>query len=201
MEKLSFGDEKKKTFAEIIIAELRERELTQQDIANQIGENYNNLKSYLYGHRPIKESVAKKLCNYLNLDYEEAIKNDPYLNPLNYYEPISFGQKLKALLRNKNIGFDEFAEGVGISTGTLSYIINGNKIIKLETICKICSYLNTNIYDMIKDDPQYILIKNQFNTSTIHLLNEAGIVNPISNYEEVLIKLIKANKYLFMAND
>lgn len=200
MEKLSFGDENKKNFAEIIIAELRKRKITQQDIANEIGESYGNLKHYLYGQRPIKESVAIKLCNYLNLDYMEAIKNDPYLSSLNSFVPITFGEKIKNILRTKNISFEEFAEEIGISKGTLSYIINDNKVVKIETICKMCAYLNTNIYNMIKDDPKYALIKDQFNSSILSLLNEIGITNPIPNYEEVLKKLIKANKYLFMAD-
>lgn len=201
MEDLSFGDENKKTFAEIIIAELKKRKITQQDIANAIGEDYNSLKQCLYCKRPIKESVAIKLCNYLSLDYNEVIKNDPHLNIWQNSNAITFGQKLGKLLRTRNIDHKDFAEAVGISSATLSYIINNNRTLKLNTVCTICSYLNVSIYNMIKDDPKYKLISDSFNTSIISLLKEAGIENPIPDYESALLNLIKANKYIFEAKD
>lgn len=201
MENLSFGDYKKMNFAEIIIAELRKRKITQQEVANEIGENYNTLKQWLYGKRTINETVAKKLCDYLDLDYKEVTKNDPYLNALEISEISTFGEKLRKILKAKNIGHSEFAEAINISPGNLSYIINDKRTIKLKTLCEICGYLNVNIYNMIKDDPKYATFSNQFATPILSLFEEAGITNLIPNYKDVLLSLIKDNKKIFQLAD
>lgn len=198
MKNINFENTNKKTFAEIIISELKRRKITQQEIANAIGEDYNSLKQCLYCKRPIKESVAIKICNFLNLDFAEATKNDPHLNIWEDSDKITFGQKLGKILKAKNIDHKDFAEAIEIAPSTLSYIINNNRTLKLNVVCKICSFLNVSIYNMIKDDPKYKLISDNFNTSILSILKEAGIDSPIPNYEEVLINLIRKNKEMFI---
>lgn len=199
----SFGDvdKNKKTFAEKVLVILQERNIKYTVLAREVGENVSTIKQIFYGRRKPKREVAHKICDYLKIDYFSSIKDDPYLSPLNE-EAMTFGSKLSRILSSKNITQAEFAESIGISTATLSLIINDKQSFTTDVLFKICDELNLNVYDLIKDDPRYMDFANNFvNQTTIgSLFRKVGLQNPTKEDEEILVNLINDNKTLFSSN-
>ena len=199
----SFGDveENKKTFAEKVLCILQERNIKYTVLAREVGENVSTIKQIFYGRRKPKSELAHKICDYLKIDYFSYIKDDPYLSPLND-NSLSFGNKLSRILSSKNITQAEFAESIGISTATLSLIINDKQSFTSDVLFKICDELKLNVYDLIKDDPRYMNFASNFvNQTTIEsLFRKVGIENPTKKDEEILVNLINDNKTLFSSN-
>lgn len=58
---------------------------------------------------------------------------------------------LKNILERKGVTQTELAEFLGIARNTLSQYVNAKREPNIETICKICTYLNIhNIEDLFK---------------------------------------------------
>ena len=201
MRNSSFGDSKK-TFAEKTISILKKRNISFVALAKEVGENVNTVKNSLYGRRHIREDLARKICKFLDVDYYEMIKDDEYLNSLNPNVPLSFGKKLENILISKNIYKSDFADSLGLSNATITNIIQDKTDIKKDTLINICNLLNVDIYEMIKDDPKYISIKDNLNNkiSISTVFQRVGITKPVSGYEDILTDLINKNRDLFTEN-
>lgn len=201
MKDVSLGDNKeRKNFCEKVIDIMQLSKMTYKSLAEGVGENVNTLKQTLYGRRRIKKDLATKICDYLGLNYLDMTKDDPFLSSYYSSDSNSFGAKLGKELSSRGITHYEFADTIGISNGTLSRIVNNKTDIKKDTLVKICSSLNLNIYDMIKDDPKYDEYSDLYSSSVIGLFKKVGIDEPVAGYENILLDLINNNKSLFLSN-
>ena len=202
MKDLSFGDTHR-TFAEKVIDILKAENIKFTTLAKEVGENVSTIKNCLYGRRRIKKDIAEKICDYLKVDYYEMTKDDDYLNTLNPKKSLSFGQKLSNLLTSKGILQSDLAEILGVSESTISNIVNDKYDIKKDTLVKICNTLNVDMYEMLKDDPKYSYLKEEFKNkvSILSIFRSVGINNPKENYETILMDLINDNKQLFIDSD
>ncbi len=197
MKDLSLGDETRNTFVKKINEELKVRKISLFDLAKGVGENLNTIKTILYGYRKLNLDLAKRLCNYLNLDFYEMTKDDPVFNS---NKCITFGQKLGHYLDVNNLRQDDIANEIGVSRVTISNIVNDKTNTNKDILVKICGKYNLDFYDMVKDDPKYSLISDSLNNkiSVMNLFQKVGINEPIAGYEDILTNLINENKELFL---
>lgn len=56
----------------------------------------------------------------------------------------SFGERLKELRQDKNLGQNELADKIGISNASISYYENGKQEPTASTIIKIALYFNVS---------------------------------------------------------
>lgn len=197
MKDLSLGDETKNTFVKKVNQKLKTKNMTYIDLAEGVGENVNTIKTILYGYRKINLDLAKRLCNYLNLDFYEMTKDDPKLNS---NKCLTFGQKLGHYLEVNSIRQDDIASEIGVSRVTISNIVNNKTNTNKDILVKICGKCNLDFYEMVKDDPKYSELSNNLSNrvSVMNLFKKVGINEPIDGYEEILTNLINANKELFL---
>lgn len=200
MEDLSLGDENKKSFVEKVIQEMNFKNISFPVLANGVGENVNSIRSILYGQRKIDLDLAKRLCDYLHLDFYQMTKDDSQLNSNKY---ITFGQKLGHYLDVNSIRQDDIASEIGVSRVTISNIVNDKKNTTKDILVKICGKYNLDFYDMVKDDPKYSELFDNLNNrvSVMNLFRKVGINNPIDGYEDILTNLINENKDLFLPKE
>ncbi len=197
MKDSSLGDKTKKTFVEKIIQEMTFKNISFPVLADGVGENVNSIRAILYGNRKIDLDLAKRLCNYLQLDFYNMTKDDPILNS---NKCITFGQKLAHYLDVNNLRQDDVANEIGVSRATISNIVHDKKSTNKDTLVNICGKYNLEFYDMVKDDPKYSEFSSNLNnkTSIMKLFNKVGINDPIPGYEDILTNLINENKELFL---
>lgn len=203
MKNLSLGDTDKKTFAEKTIQELNLRKMSFVTLADGVGENVSTIKQCLYGNRKIKTVTAKKICNFLHLDFNEMIKDDAYLSSLNSVEYTTFGEKFGHFIEANNLNYSDVAENIGVSRTTIFNIIKDKNETRKDTLVKLCGTYNLDFYEMIKDDPKYSDFANNFegNTNLSSLFRKVGINSFMPEYENILINLINDNKNLFLPNN
>lgn len=108
---MSLGDETKKTFVEKVIQEMSFRNISFVTLADGVGENVSSIKQALYGRRKIKPDLAKKLCDYLHLDFYSMTKDDSKLNLKSY----TFGQKFGNYLDVNSLTQNDVAKAVGVT--------------------------------------------------------------------------------------
>jgi len=61
-------------------------------------------------------------------------------------------EKLKALIKQRDVKQEELAEAVGITPIYLSYVINGHKKPSFELVVKLARYLNVYVDDLIVEE-------------------------------------------------
>lgn len=84
----------------------------------------------------------------------------------------------------------------------MSNIIHNKTDIKKDKLIQICSLLNLNLYDLIKNDPKfkYYIPDGICDTLVISLFKKVGIDDPREGSENILMNLINENKELFLSD-
>ncbi len=62
-----------------------------------------------------------------------------------------FAQRLRDIMRLKNISQTELANRINISTNSVHKIVNGRNLPSLQTYLNICQALNISFGDLLKD--------------------------------------------------
>ena len=62
---------------------------------------------------------------------------------------INIGGKIKQIRKNKSISQNALAKKAGIAQSTLSYIENGSKHPRFDTLSSICSALEVSVFELL----------------------------------------------------
>lgn len=115
----------------------------------------------------------------------------------------TFGRNLEKILDEMQVKKIDLANGIGLSRGTITNITKGYNYPRIETIYKICNYLNIEPEVLTGSDPKFELILESSHAYSIlkESLVSIGALKEDEDIKdehiELFKKLIKDNKKLY----
>ena len=131
----------------------KSKRLSITEVAQKVGVTRQYISQIETGVQNPSWKILGKICDILNLSYEEMLKirTDSMVSKLEEQEQKknSLGYKIKKARISKCLQGQEVAQMVGISHTYFSNIENGRRP-PLQVLKKICDVLNLNYAEMLK---------------------------------------------------
>ena len=132
----------------------RERNLTQMELANRIGLSRSSVNSIINGKWKPKRQVLKKIAQELEIPILELVEEPKETSKF-------LGHNIRVLCRRNRMNYCELAKKAGISTVTISHIVNGKNSCNPSkiTIRRLAKALNSTVEvlenDKLKEEDIY----------------------------------------------
>lgn len=132
----------------------KSKRLQSQEVAKMVGVTKQYISQIETEVQNPSLEVLKKICDVLNLSYEEMLKIRTYsiVSKLEEQEQKenSLGYKIKKARISKCLQSQEIAQMVGISQPHFSSIERDKRTPSLKVLKKICDVLNLSYAEMLK---------------------------------------------------
>lgn len=177
------------------------RNLTQLQMAEILETSKSNISKYEAGSVEPNLYTLLKISRYFGVSVDYMLGNDNYSVDYANYQidtsefGLSFKEKLKTILREKNITPQGFIELTGFHPDVADAFLWGNKIPSLDELIKITGSLNVSANYLLDIPEPYSENTESFTTSltekeikcieSFHLLNEDNqdiIIGDIKKY-------------------
>lgn len=130
----------------------KSKRLSITEVAQKVGVTRQYISQIETGVQNPSLKILGKICDILNLSYEEMLKIRNYSleSQLEGQEESSLGNKIKKARKRRWLQSQEVAKMVGISESYFSDIENDRKTPSMKVLKKICDVLNLNYAEMLK---------------------------------------------------
>ena len=177
-----------KEFGENLKNLRKQKNLTQTELANDLGMTQSAIYKYEKGLRKIPMSVLKQFANYFNLTLDELI--DPNNELVENEEPVKYKTHLTKY---------EVASELGFTKEEISILESGEKQIPKSFFEKFANYFDVSVDDLVafkvnQEKTAFITKDKKLSARYERWINEIGY-----NYDwtdEEIEQLIDYAKYL-----
>lgn len=115
---------------------MRHRGVNQTMICKECGLVVQNFNAFLRGKRNLAKNDQEKVMNYLGFAYKKDETTFP---------PTLLEEKIMSILKGGNENMATIAKNTGVSTGTLSTIINGKRQMSTKVLNTLVEYFDIKL--------------------------------------------------------